>query len=125
LSLTVAMRFTLGAGDVDFYKEEIENTVYAPAQDLDVQENQSGAPIIYTAGDIFSAIQVTFNEAWKTTLAKIEQLADESATMTMYYKYHYAPAVSETVILSPHEKRKVYSIGGRMPVRHTLTFLVV
>ena len=122
--MVTAVRITLAGGDVDFYKQEIEDIAVQPDQDFQAQGNQSGAPIVYTAGEIFTAYVIDFIEFWKTTKAKIDQIIDEKAVMTLYYQYAYAPATSVSVVLYSGERTKRYSFGARRAlVRHRLTFL--
>lgn len=122
MSSTVGIRFTLDAGNVDFYKEEIEDISFMPAQAQEQQSPSQGLPYIYAQGDVYNSIEIEFIEEYSTTKAKIDQLIDEDDEMTLYYQYAFDSSEAKTVILAPDERIKTYTYGELLKMTHKLTF---
>ena len=126
--MTIGVRFTLTAGDVDFYTDEIQAIPVRYRKDIKLLESQVGAPYMYYAGDSFREIRITFLEVRSDVKAKINQIINEDDEMTVYYDYAYDGAgTSTTVIYSPNGKTHVlrYHFGELAVAKHTLNFLEV
>ncbi len=120
-----AIKFTLTSGDVDFYKEEILNHDDQPQQEIEIQRNQQGGPVLFFKGQSWNVMPIIFIEEWASTRDKIQRLIDEEDEMTLYYAYASAGVEkSLNVILIPSGIKEVRFYGDREAKnRHVLTFL--
>lgn len=125
MARTIAVRFTLAGGDVDFYKEEIYDTTLDYGQDIQLQENQAMPPYLLTTSDAWATLIIDFSEKDTDTKGKIDQLIDEELEMDCYYQYAYDDTVSLAVIHYPNRTAKTYRYryGELAPVLHRLIFL--
>ena len=126
MAQVVAVRFTLGAGNVDFYEDEVAEVPVTNKQDFKLLENPSGVPNMFIEGDANIIITVNFVEKRDTRL-KIDQVIDEKDEMVLYPYYGNDSLASYSVILySPQgiKRTKIYRFGElEADVIHRLTFL--
>ena len=124
---SVAVRFVLTGGNVDFNKDEILETPVPHKQDIQVQENQVMPPLIFPEGDSWIALSINFIEMHSATKAKIDSLIDEEKEMTCYYDYAHAGTDNPlNVIYYPQGRTKVYNYRfGELTAKtiHKLIFL--
>lgn len=125
MAYPIAIRFTITAGNIDFDQNEIEDIIFQPARDFQVQEHQEGAPYIYMEGDVYQTVIVVFNDSYADTREKTAQIINEEKEIIFFYQYAFAPAVSVNVIWNPSETEKKYFYGNRAArTIETLTFEV-
>ena len=99
----ISIRFTLDAGNVDFYEYEVGNSTLIFMRDNELQENQTVAPNFIVKGDLWKQLNIAFIENRSTTRAKIEQLISEQNEMLCYYAYlGYGTSKSLNCIFLPH-----------------------
>jgi len=126
MAQVIAVRFTLGSGNVDFYEDEIEEVPVTNKQDFRLLENPSGVPNMFIEGDANIIITITFIEK-RDTRSKINQVIDEKDEMTIYPFYGNDSSASYSVILyNPQgiKRTKIYRFGElEADVIHRLTFL--
>ena len=126
MAQTIAVRFTLGAGNVDFYEDEITDVPITNKQDFRLLENPSGVPAVFIEGDANLIITINFIEK-RNTRSKIDDVIDEKDEMTIYPFYGNDNSVSYSVILYSSQgikRTKVYRFGElQSGVIHRLTFL--
>ena len=127
MAQSIRLKFTLDAGDVDFYADEVLAHKLTNTKDFQIQENRTGAPYILYEGNANEILEVTFQEFYSTTRAKIDQLIDEQAEMTVYYEYDYDTSNSLSMILYNKKntrRTKIYKYGERAGnVIHKLIFI--
>jgi len=120
----VAIRFTLDAGNVDFYTYEIGNSKLVFVQANERQINQTIPAHLINKGDIWKTLLINFIENRKTTRAKINQLIDEKKEMICYYAYgKYTTSKYINCIYVPKIKKKVWFYGNEgAKIIHELEF---
>ena len=94
----VAVRFVLGGSNIDFYGDEVLDVTEHYVKDTQVHESQTRTAQVYQYGSEVREINITFIEANPDTRAKINQLEEAAATLTLYPYYSYDATVSLTVI---------------------------
>jgi len=125
-SSTIAVRFVLGSGNVDFYDDEIWDGLESSERDIRVMEDQTAPPVILLEGDALQVINISIIERYSTTKAKVDLVIDEKAQMTIYPHYAYDNTDSCLCIFYPNGRGKTYSyvLGEKQALRvHRLTFL--
>jgi len=112
MSFQIAIKFTLGAGDIDFYDNESCQVVEMPEQNLIVHQAQQSAATVKLYDTQYKTWQVQITDDRYETQANILSIINEENEMTFYPHYQYA-TTSYKVILVPDEVRKVYTYGER------------
>ena len=127
MARSIRLKFTVSGTDIDFYADEILNHKISNIKDFQLQENQTGSPYIYYVGNTNKVLEITFQEYYSTTRAKIDSLINAKVEMTIYYEYHYSKTNTLTMILYNKKdirRTKIYRFGEKgANVIHRLTFL--
>jgi len=120
----ISAKFTLNSGDVEFYDNELTDVKKTPVQEMEIYFSSSGKPVLKEIGSEWEQYEATIEESYSDTLAKIEQLFDEKALITFYYKYQHDSSANVTVFLIPKKQTKILYFGQQgARIIHTLTFL--
>ena len=75
--ITTGIKFTLGGGDTDFNDDEVMDVIVSNSQAAETQENQTVSPVLFTDGDSWKTVIITFIESNPRTLGKINDVIDE------------------------------------------------
>jgi hypothetical protein len=110
---TVATKFTLDAGDVDFYTYEMCSVAEFPQQAIIVHNAQQKAATVKVYDDQYKTWQLTISDEYADTWDKIQDVIDENDEMRFYPHREYSETTHYNAILLPDEIKKVYTFGER------------
>lgn len=112
MSYGIATKFTLDAGDVDFYSDEMCLVTEYPEQNIIVHQAQQTKSTVKVYDTQYKAWQVTISDERQGTQAKILSVIAEEDEITFYPHYLYA-ATSYKAVVVPDEVKKTYTFGER------------
>jgi hypothetical protein len=121
-----AVRFVItGPVNVDFDDDEVLDVRLTPWRKCEVQPSQKKPPYLFEPGSEWWTLQVDIFHRYSDTEAKITQIVNDEAEMTVYYAYaEYTTTKSLTCILDPEEITESYAWGEREAgIVTQLTFL--
>jgi len=120
----VAIRFVVGAGNVDFYENEVLKGNVKFSKEHRVFNNQTIHPDMLYIGNLQKQFLFQVKKINAETETKINQLIDENDEMTVYYAYGaYSTSKSDTCIRIPQGQKKTFVIGEPMAEIYQLMFL--
>ena len=111
--MTTAVRFVItGPANVDFCIDEIAGARLTTVRSEEIQKAQKKAPYVFRWGSEWKTLEIDIVHFYKSTRAKIDQIVNSRAEMTVFYAYRdFTTTLSLTCILDPSEVVEFYTLG--------------